>query len=397
MKVKQADLGSVIKLGTGKLYTDDAVPNFFIRSGQKAFTFCIQYRIGRQQRRYTIGSSKIMSLNVARDLARDKLVEVARGHDPQGLKSAARRAPHGKTFADCIDAFLDDRKSGNRPATTRTIQQYSSYLHTHAKDLHRLGIADISTDHVWTLVDKTQDERTETVAGSLYRVLSAFFSWTIAKRLRTTNPVTGVARRKAPLPRTRVLTDGEIADVWAATSDASDWSKIVRLLLLTGQRRNQISALRWDEVDLVKGLLTFDPDRVKSQTKHVVPITVSVKHILEGISRRSSGLVFGEGKEGFKGFSKSQAQLLKRMPKDTAPWSAHDLRRTFTSGMNNMGNVNPWDVEAVLSHLPGGVRKHYDYSQNVAGKLAVLSKWDAHIRNLTGEGGADVVAFRVKA
>ena len=168
-------------------------------------------------------------------------------------------------------------------------------------------------------MDKTQNERTETVAGSLYRVLSAFFSWTIAKRLRTTNPVTGVARRKAPLPRTRVLTDAEITDLWAATSDPSDWSKIVRLLLLTGQRRNQISALQWDEVDLAKGLLTFNPDRVKSQTKHVIPITETVKHILEGIPRRSSGLVFGEGNEGFKGFSKSQAQLLKRMPIGSRP------------------------------------------------------------------------------
>jgi integrase len=189
-----------------------------------------------------------------------------------------------------------------------------------------------------------------------------------------------------------VLNDDELRAVWEATEDGSEYSKIVRLLLLTGQRAGQIAGLRWDEVDLDKGIITFGAGRMKGGRQHIIPITGLVRVILGSIGQRDVPTVFGRTANGFSGFSKSQGKLLAKVPGMRA-WTLHDLRRSFTTGVNEMETVNPWDVETVLGHVVSGVKKHYDYSKNIAGKLNVLTKWENHVRQTTGQDRADVIAF----
>lgn len=393
MKINQSDLGTTVKIGTGKVFGDDALPRFYIRSLQTMFSFIIQYRDGSgRQQRLVIGDSKTMKLSTAREIARKRLAEVASGKDPAAVKKAARNAPAGRTFHDLIEDFIAAKGSGNKPRAEKTLRLYEAYLRGHCAPLHRLAIANITTDHVWRIVEEVKVKVSETTSGSLLRCLSSFFGWCIAARHITANPASGVAPRELPAPRTRVLNDDELAAVWEATKDGSEYSQIVRLLLLTGQRAGQIAGLRWDEADLDKGIITFGAGRMKGGRQHIIPITGLVREVLGSIVRRDVPTVFGRTANGFSGFSKSQGKLLAKL-RGMPAWSLHDLRRSFTTGMNDMETVNPWDVETVLGHVVSGVKKHYDYSTNIAGKLNVLNKWDNHVRQIIGQDGADVIAF----
>jgi integrase len=393
LKIKQGDLGTTVKIGTGKVFGDDSLPRFYIRSLQTMFSFIVQYRdsSGRQQR-LVIGDSKTMKLSTAREIARKRLAEVASGKDPAAIKKAARNTPTGLTFNDLIDDFMAAKGTGNRPRAEKTLRLYEAYLRGHCTPLHRLAISDVTTDHVWRTVEDVKVKVSETTSGSLLRCLSSFFSWCIAARHIPTNPASGVAPRELPAPRTRVLSDDELSAVWEATADGSEYSKIVRLLLLTGQRAGQIAGLRWDEVDLDKGIITFGAGRMKGGRQHIIPITGLVRVILESIAQRDVSAIFGKTANGFSGFSKSQGKLLAKLP-GMRPWTLHDLRRSFTTGVNEIESVNPWDVETVLGHVVSGVKKHYDYSTNIAGKFNVLNKWHNHVRQITGQDRTDVIAF----
>ena len=98
-----------------------------------------------------------------------------------------------------------------------------------------------------------------------------------------------------------MLTQGELADVWAALED-DQFGDIVRLLILTGQRREEIGSLRWSEVDFERGLIALPPARTKNKRLHEVPLSPLAPAIIKQQSRRRD-LVFGIGKGGFSGWS----------------------------------------------------------------------------------------------
>jgi len=131
--------------------------------------------------------------------------------------------------------------------------------------------------------------------------------------------------------REHVISDQELAAIWAACRD-DDHGRIVKLLILTGQRRDEAGDMMWPELDLSRGLWTIPRERTKNGLPHEVPLSDAALEILRSIPRREGReFVFGEGQGGFSGRSKSKARLDTRIAKARAivrPWRLHDLRRT---------------------------------------------------------------------
>jgi integrase len=219
--------------------------------------------------------------------------------------------------------------------------------------------------------------------------LSAFFRWAIGEGLCDNNPVAGTNKQKENGPRERVLTDSELAQVYLACDD-SEYGRIVRLLIHTGCRREEIGGLEWSEIDLTTKIITLPATRTKNKTEHIVPLTDRAVKIIKAIPRRDRKQVFGAGKGGYSGWSKSKEEF----PAKLKPWTLHDLRRTVRTGLGNLG-VAPHVAEAVLNHLPARLIRTYDRNTYAAEKLAALKAWDSHLAvAIAKANGANVTPLR---
>lgn len=179
---------------------------------------------------------------------------------------------------------------------------------------------------------------------------------------------------------------------------AGDYANIVRLLLLTAQRREEVAGMLWSELDLEAGLWRIGAARTKNGRPHEVPLSSQAVAILQGVNLRPGrDRVFGAGEGAFSGWSqgktKLDGRLLKRLkhsdPAATLPaWRLHDLRRTAATGMADLG-VLPHVIEAVLNHISGhksGVAGVYNRSSYGPEKRVALDTWAAHVMALVAAG-----------
>jgi integrase len=180
--------------------------------------------------------------------------------------------------------------------------------------------------------------------------LQAFFSWTIAQGLLDYNPVVGTVVNQEHA-RTRVLADHELNAIWAATEGDGSYNAIVRLLMLTGQRRTEIAGLRWAEVHDDK--IVLPATRTKNNHEHVVPLPPPARAILAACDRNGE-FVFGNrpGRPPSDGGGAKAAldQRMRASGVELEPWTHHDLRRTMSTRMHEIG-VQPHIVEACINHV----------------------------------------------
>jgi integrase len=194
----------------------------------------------------------------------------------------------------------------------------------------------------------------------------------------TNNPIEGKQARD------RVLTDAEIRTIWRHCPD-DDFGRIVRLLLLTACRRDEIGRLRWEEVDLQAGSLLLPAERTKPGRALALPLTPTARAILDAAPKRlGRHFVFGAKGGGFGAWSWCTLALHGRITagegRPLPHWTLHDLRRTARTGMGKIG-IKPHVAELVLNHVGhragiGGVYDHHDYQPEIADALA---RWEQHL------------------
>jgi integrase len=162
----------------------------------------------------------------------------------------------------------------------------------------------------------------------------------------TLSPLTPIARRE------RVLADAELAAVWRVTDGPAPFNAIVRMLMLTGQRREEVTTMTWEDIARDLSTWTVPASRAKNGAAHIVPLSSQSQAILRAAARvRGTDLVFPGRNGAFNGFSKAKGALYEAsVVKD---WRLHDLRRTMATGLQRLG-VRLEVTEAVLNHIAGG-------------------------------------------
>jgi integrase len=193
--------------------------------------------------------------------------------------------------------------------------------------------------------------------------------------------VSGTGKADEGGSRERVLSPEELRKLWRALGD-DPFSDVVRLLLLTGQRRNEIGKLTWAEVDLARKMIVLAPARTKNSRPHEVPLSTQALAIISALPRRnSSEHLFA--KRGFTNWDGAKQHLDARV--GIAPWRIHDLRRTAATGMSELG-VLPHIVEQALNHVSGakaGVAGVYNRSKMTDAVREGLQRWADHISRIT--------------
>jgi integrase len=247
--------------------------------------------------------------------------------------------------------------------------------------LHRLRLGEIDRRTVATLLAEIETTSGPVARNRARSSLSAFFAWAITEGLLDANPVVGTAKVNEGGSRERVLTHEELGKLWLDLRP-SGYGDIVRLLLLTGQRIEEIGALQWNEVDLARKLIVLPPARTKNKRQHGLPLSSQACAILERQPRRNrSAFLFGDA--GFKNWSRAKAALDKCLR--IAEWHVHDLRRSCATGMAELG-VQPHIIEAVLNHVSGhkaGVAGIYNRARYEGEMRLALQRWADHVEAIT--------------
>src|SRR6516165_2064859 len=384
------------KLEAGKseqIQFDESMPGFGlrIRVGDKAQhrTFIAQYKIGSKHRRINLGDVRKVTLENARKEARRIFGKVANGHDPANEK-AERRSAASHTLDATIARYLEAKATELKP---RSLEEVERHLKKDWQPLHNLAIASIGRANVAATLSAIA-KRSNITANRARASLSAMFRWAIGEGLCENNPVTGTNRQDENGHRERSLTDAEVVKVWLAAPE-NDYGNIVRLLMLTGCRREEIGSLRWSEVDPEARTITIAKERTKNGMEHILPLPDAALSILQGIMRRGDrDYVFGIARDGgFSGWSKSKIALDKAAALREG-WRLHDLRRTVRTGLGKLG-IQPHIAEAVLNHLPPKLIRTYDHNKYESEKRVALDKWAAHLKVAIAQAtGANVTALR---
>lgn len=395
MKFTQTQIPK-LDLPSGKsdaIFFDDEMPNFGLRiraGGSRKFI--VQYRLGGIQRRYTLGSTSALTLEQARHKARKVLVDVGEGKDPAAEKTAKHVAA-GLLFASVVEDYL---KVGAQELRPRTRSEYTRYLKDLWKPLNKLALDKITLSVVAAHLRTIAEKHSNTQANRARSCLSAMFAWAIGEGMcgvNPVNPVIGTNKKKENGPRTRALTDAELAAIWQACPN-TDYGSIVKLLMLTACRREEIAQLRWAEIDLDTKLITLPAERTKNGVKHEVPLSDTAIEVLQAIPYQRD-ILFGHGRNGFSGFAKAKRALDKAS--GVSNWTVHDIRRTVRTGLGKLG-VAPHVAEAVLNHLPAKLIRTYDRNTYEAEKRAALDRWAGHIRVIVAQSqGANITRLERKA
>jgi integrase len=348
--------------------------------------YLYQYKAHGKHHRMDCGAVGDVTATQARAAAQAYADAVRAGKNP-AMEKRAFQTQELLTLGGAIPRYLEERAPALRENTLKLIKPY---LEKYWKPLHKLPLAQITRAHVATVVSDLSRDHGPVAANRARTTLSAFFKWAASKDDKLTNPVRDSYKAIENGPRERALTDQEAAAVWLASPD-NDYGRIIRLLLLTACRKNELGQLRWDEVDLDARTITLPKERTKNKQKHVVPLTDPAMAILQAQPRRPSGIVFGNGARGFNGWS----QAKRTMQLTIAPWTLHDIRRTVRTGIGKLG-IQPHIGEAVLNHLPPVLGRTYDVNSYEAEKRRALELWAGHLMVAVAQAtGDNVTALRL--
>ena len=353
---------------------DSAVIGLGARKQTRGVFYYLRYRHNGAQIMKSIGRhGSPWTPDTARNKARELLGVLASGADPfvPALSSESLGAE--------IERYLLRKKATLKP---RSFEEVERYVRKHCAPLHRLKLSEIDRRTIAILLGQI-----ETASGPIARnrarsALSDLFSWCITEGLLDANPVVGTAKVNENGSRERVLSQEELRKLWRNLGE-DKFSDIVRLLLLTGQRRGEISALAWSEVDLAKGMIILPPARTKNKRQHELPLSRQALAIIERQPRRNSSPFLFSEKKGYKDWDTAKTKLDERIR--IAPWRLHDLRRTCATQLGELG-VQPHYIEAVLNHYSGhrsGVAGVYQRAKYADEMRNALQKWADHVDKIT--------------
>jgi integrase len=353
------------------------------RSGEKINrSWVVQYRHAGQTRRMGLGSASVLSAEQARGEAKRILAKRNLGEDPateRKLRGSADRF----TFSALAAQYLAAKESHVRRRTFTEAQRYlqSSYF----KPLHNIPVDAITRRDVAARVLIIGRDNGVVAAARARTALSALFSWAMENGLAETNPTVGTAKPKAPRSRDRVLSDQELLALWQAAGD-DDFGKIVRLLVMTSQRRSEAGGMAWSELCLERGIWNIPGRRSKNGREHEVPLGPLALEIIASVPQVvGRDVLFGARTDrGFTSWAAHKRALDARLGDRVRKWTLHDLRRTAATRMADLG-VPPHVIEEVLNHRSGhrsGVAGIYNRSRYEREVQAAVATWNRHVTAL---------------
>src|SRR5215467_6123969 len=309
------------------VYWDAASPGFGVKVTPKCRkVFVVLYRTGgagSRLRKYTIGPYGRVTLHQARVAAQKVFAAKLDGRDPAAEKRAAKRRIVADRVEDLLEAFIAQRLSQNRSGgeIARLLRREIG------KTWAGRSIHEITKRDVVEVVTAIEQRGAPVAANKALKVTKTFLRWCVGRAVLDQSPAEGVPLPSKEVARDRVLDDDELAHIiLAARKIAGPYGGIVELLALTGQRREEVARLQWEELDLARQLWTLPKSRTKNAKVHVVHLSKHSMAVLKNTDRRGPYAFSLLGTKPFPGFSRAKRRLDQLS--GVTGWRLHDLRRT---------------------------------------------------------------------
>lgn len=376
---------------------DPGIPGLYVvvqPTGAKSFA--LRYRFEGRSRKLTLGRYPRVSLAEARKQALEALDAIARGHDPCAARQAEKRPDTSKDrdrVTDVVAAYLRHKSRSLKSAGS--VRRYLEVEVVPA--LGRRRIQEVKKREIAEMLDAIVDRGSPITANRVFAHVRALFNWARERGIIETSPLQGMRAPARERSRDRILSNEEIGVFWQATAELGEpFGPLYRLLLLTGQRLREVAEMRWSEVD--GDVWTLPGARTKNGDPHAIPLSTLARETLEAVRRidGEAGYVFTTtGAAAVSGFTKAKRRLDRAMGRiaqarglaQPAAFVIHDLRRTATSGMAELG-VPPHVCEAVLNHASGqvsGVAAVYNRYAYGPEKRAALEQWADRVRLMVSD------------
>jgi integrase len=356
------------------------------------------------QQRVTLGSYPAVSLADARKAAIDARTRAEQGQDPADGTKAQRKAMETasrNTYAAVREEFLTKyRGRQQRRPAQRTMTEIKRVLES---DLftawNNRPLAEVTRRDVLDVLDVLVARGSEVMANRTLAYLGMLCAWAMNREIIKTDPTDNIKKPGAEQSRERVLSVEELRAIWRGTeTEQGDlFESIIKVLMLTGQRRDEVAGMRWSEID--GNTWTLPASRTKNHREHVIPLSAPVLAILatrkaeQEVMRMRTEFVFTSfGPKPFSGWSKSKARLDGRA--NIAKWTIHDLRRTLATRMAEDLRIPPHVIEATINHVSGsrgGVAGTYNRALYLDERKTALDAWAGYVLRLVGEDTADNV------
>jgi integrase len=356
---------------------DAAVPGFGVRvapSGRKTFVLMTRFGAGKKNpTRRAIGTYGVTTLADARGRAREWLELISEGKDP------ATQTRNGGSFKAAAEAFLELKVKHERQAATSA--------HKIKALIARWGdrpLASITPADVRNLLREYHDR--QAMAHALFATTRRLFAWAIHQgdwgiEHSPTDQLKAQALIGPRKIRERVLSDSELRSLWHADL-GYPMQPLLRLMLLTGQRKSEVANAQWNEFDLDKRLWVIPSERMKAGAAHAVPLSAGVLDLLRSLPRLERGdyvFSFTFGATPANSFQRAKARL------GATTFVFHDIRRTVRTRLSAIPNVSDLVRELVIGHSKPGLHKVYDLYSYLDEKRYVLDEWNQRLQQIVEE------------
>jgi integrase len=402
---------------------DDVVPSLALRvtvTGAKSFVVRTRIKGRPEPIRLTLGDAVAMDLRSARQEASDLLRICRAGDDPRAIirakaDEAVRR--HRNTFRAVTEQFIGAHFSKLRSGS-HAESAIRRYL---IPEWHSRTISSITPADVGQLIQKLLDDGSPHTARRILAHAKNLFQWAAdpVREYVKVDPTANISAKTFKIvtsPRQTVLSPEHLRLIWKAAGEMDGpFGQCVRLLMLSGQRRDEIARLSWPELDQRDKVLGIPADRMKAKRPHEIPLSTPMDTMLADLreDRGTGEYIFSttDGAKPISGYSKAKAELDRRIaeireqeaaengqepPKDALPaWRLHDLRRTVRTGLGALPAV-PHDIrELVIAHVPPALVRTYDVHAYREEKRQALELWAQRLKQIVDppDAKADVVSL----
>ncbi len=382
IKLTKNSIDALSAASTDVVYWDLSLPGFGIKvtpKGRKVFI--VLYRTGgagSKLRKYTIGPYGRVTLHQARIAAQKVFAAKLEGRDPAAEKRESKRKLVADGFEKLLETYISQKLSQNRSGKEigRLLRREfgSSWTDRSVHDLKKRDVVDV--------ISSIEQRGAPAAANKALKSIKGFFAWAVGRALIERSPAEGIPLPAKVVSRDRILDDAELAAVIIGARQMHClYRGIVELLALTGQRREEVAGMAWEEIDFDQHLWTIPKKRTKNGKTHLVHLSPQALSLLRSIEKRGL-FVFQAVERPFAAFSSAKREL------DTLcavrDWRLHDLRPTCVSGMARL-KVAPHVADKVINHVAGtisGVAAVYQRHEFLSERKEALERWGAHVEGV---------------
>lgn len=366
--------------------------------GEKAWA--IRLTVNGRRTLHTIGAYPAVTLAEARRRAEEYLSVAKDGASPEELD--ARKKAETMTVATAHGEYLAVTRASLRAGTIALKEgMFADHI---APAIGKRLVRSIRRPDIVDVVGRVSAKGFPVQANRVFAEMMALLRWCEAKgyvegvpTLRKRDLRTHGASKEQP--RARTLTDDELRAAWKVADSLGDLTgDFIRLLILTGQRRDEVRLMTWQEIDLGRAIWTIPARRYKTRIDHVVPLSTQALAIIKTRhSKNVEGYVLAGRKEGrpFNG-AVSALRRLRKAVKGEGDFILHDIRRTVRTGLSRLG-VDGETAELVIGHIPQGIQRVYDRYNRLSERESALQKWADMVERLAAADGSNVVQFQASA